>query len=53
LWKNPVYSGITAFQVEWVGPFRRITSTVVVVRRLLSFDYVIEHPSLPWLATES
>ena len=33
--------------------FQRITSTEVVVRRLLSFDYVIEHPGLPWLATES
>ena len=32
---------------------RRITSTEVVVRRLLSFDYVIEHSGLPWLPTES
>ncbi len=32
---------------------RRITSTEVVVRRLLSFDYVIEHPGLPWLPTGS
>ena len=32
---------------------RRTTSTEVVVRRLLSFDYVIEHPDLPWLPTES
>ena len=32
---------------------RRITSIEVVVRRLLSFDYVIEHPELPWLPTES
>ncbi|MDE2716443.1 MAG: hypothetical protein OXI33_05435, partial [Chloroflexota bacterium] len=31
---------------------RRITSTEVVVRRLLSFDYVIEYPDLPWLPTE-
>ena len=23
------------------------------MRRLLSFDYVIEHPDLPWLPTES
>ena len=33
--------------------FRRITSTEVAVRRLLSFDYVIEHPGLPWLPTGS
>ena len=32
---------------------RRITSTEVAVRRLLSFDYVIEHPDLPWLPTGS
>jgi len=32
---------------------RKITSPEVVVRRLLSFDYVIEHPGLPWLPTES
>ena len=32
---------------------RRITSTEVVVHRLLSFDYVIGHPDLPWLPTES
>ncbi len=32
---------------------RRITSTEVAMRRLLSFDYVIEHPDLPWLPTES
>ena len=44
-----VYRALVAEDVR----FRRITSTVVVVRRLLSFDYVIEHPSLPWLATES
>ena len=32
---------------------RRITATEVAMRRLLSFDYVIEHPDLPWLPTES
>ncbi len=32
---------------------RRITSTEVIMRRVLSFDYVIEHPDLPWLPTES
>ena len=25
----------------------------MVIRRLLSFDYVIEHPGLPWLPTET
>ena len=31
---------------------RRITSPEVAMRRLLSFDYVIEHTGLPWLPTE-
>ncbi|MDE0357058.1 MAG: hypothetical protein OXN92_04865 [Gammaproteobacteria bacterium] len=44
-----VYRALGAEDVR----FRRITSTEVVVRRLLSFDYVIEHPGLPWLPTES
>ena len=44
-----VYRALGAEDVR----FRRITSTEVVVRRLLSFDYVIEHPGLPWLPTGS
>ena len=32
---------------------RRITSREVLMRRLLSLDYVLEHPGLPWLPTES
>ena len=31
---------------------RRITSTEVLMRRLLSLDYVLEHPRLPWMPTE-
>lgn len=31
---------------------RRVTSTEVLMRRLLSLDYVLEHPRLPWLPTE-
>ena len=30
---------------------RRIASTEVLMRRLLSLDYVLEHPRLPWLPT--
>ena len=44
-----VYRALGAEDVR----IRKITSTEVVVRRLLSFDYVIEHPNLPWLPTES
>ncbi len=32
---------------------RRITSPEVMMRRLLALDYVLEHPRLPWLATEA
>ena len=31
---------------------RRIASTEVLMRRLLSLDFVLEHPRLPWLPTE-
>ena len=31
---------------------RRAASEEVLMRRLLSLDYVIEHPDLPWLPTE-
>ena len=31
---------------------RRITSKEVLMRRLLAFDYVLDHPDLPWLPTE-
>ena len=32
---------------------RRAASTEVLLRRLLSLDYVIEHAGLPWLPTEA
>ena len=32
---------------------RRTASEAVLMRRLLSLDYVLEHPDLPWLPTES
>ncbi len=31
---------------------RRLASTNVMMRRLLSLDYVLEYPQLPWLPTE-
>ena len=31
---------------------RRIASKEVLMRRLLAFDYVLDHPQLPWLPTE-
>ncbi len=32
---------------------RRTASSAVLMRRLLSLDYVLEHPGLPWLPTET
>ena len=32
---------------------RRVTSMEILLKRLLSLDYVIEHPDLPWLPTEA
>ena len=32
---------------------RRIASPEVLLRRLLSLDYVLEHPECPWLPTET
>ena len=32
---------------------RRAASEAVLMRRLLSLDYVLEHPGLPWLPTET
>ena len=40
-----------AFGAEHIR-HRRAASPQVLVRRLLSLDYVIEHPDLPWLPTE-
>ena len=32
---------------------RPVSSREILLRRLLSLDYVLEHPGLPWLPTES
>ena len=41
-----------ALGIEYVR-HRRTAGDVVLFRRLLSFDHVIRHPRLPWLATEA
>lgn len=40
-----------ALEIEHVR-HRRSAEDVVLFRRLLSLDYVLHHPELPWLATE-
>ena len=45
---RPVYRALGAEHVR----HRRTAAPAVVLRRLLSLDYVLEHPELPWLATE-
>ena len=44
-------------QIYWVLEaenirYRKITSTEILLRALLSLDYVLEHPELAWLPTE-
>ena len=45
---RPVYRALGAEHVR----HRREASGTVRLRRLLSLDYVLDHPELPWLATE-
>ena len=46
---RPVYRALGAEHVR----HRKTASEEVLMRRLLSLDYVIEHADLPWLPTES
>ena len=46
---RPVYRALGAEHVR----HRREASPTVVLRRLLSLDYVLEHAGEPWLATEA
>ena len=48
IFSRPVYRALGAEHIR----HRRGASTEVLVRRLLSLDYVIEHTDLPWLPTE-
>ena len=43
-----IYRALSAEDIR----HRRTASTEVLMRRLLSLDYVIEHSDLPWLPTE-
>ena len=49
IYSRPVYRALGAEHVR----HRKTASEEVLMRRLLSLDYVIEHPDLPWLPTES
>ncbi|MDE2982287.1 MAG: hypothetical protein OXU74_13940 [Gemmatimonadota bacterium] len=48
IFSRPVYRALGAEHIR----HRRGASTEVLMRRLLSLDYVIEHTDLPWLPTE-
>ncbi len=50
IWARKVYRALGA---EEFFRRRRITSRDVLMRRLLSLDYVLEHPHVPWLPTEA
>ena len=45
---RPLYRALGAEDIR----HRRIASLEVLLRRLLSLDYVLEHPELAWLPTE-
>ena len=45
---RPVYRALGAEHVR----HRRMGTGPVLLRRLLSLDYVLDHPELPWLPTE-
>ena len=49
IFSRRIYRAIGAEHIR----HRRDASPEVLMRRLLSLDYVIEHPGLPWLATEA
>ena len=49
IFSRRIYRAIGAEHIR----HRRDASPAVLMRRLLSLDYVIEHPGLPWLPTES
>ena len=48
IFARPVYRALCAEHVR----HRKTASEEVLMRRLLSLDYVIEHTELPWLPTE-
>ena len=48
IFARPIYRALGAEHIR----HRRGASTEVLVRRLLSLDYVIEHADQPWLPTE-
>ena len=48
IFSRPVYRSLGAEHIR----HRRGASAEVLMRRLLSLDYVIEHTDLPWLPTE-
>ncbi len=48
IFSRPIYRALGAEDIR----HRRITSPEVLIRRLLSLDYVLERAGLPWLPTE-
>ena len=48
IFSKPIYQALGVENIR----HRRLASTNVIIRRLLSLDYVLEHPELAWLPTE-
>ena len=49
IFSRPIFQALGTEDIR----HRRVASTAILLRRLLALDYVLEHPGLPWLPTES
>ena len=49
IFSRPIFQALGTEDIR----HRRVASTKILLRRLLSLDYVLEHPGLPWLPTET
>ena len=48
IFSRPIFQALGTEDIR----HRRVASAEILLRRLLSLDYVLEHPPLPWLPTE-
>ena len=49
IFSRPIFQALGTEDIR----HRRVASTEILLRRLLALDYVLEHPGLPWLPTET
>ena len=49
IFSRPIFQALGTEDIR----HRRVASAEILLRRLLALDYILEHPDLPWLPTES